>query len=134
MSFRPCFLVVDTEHAGSISTRKLVLETAKYNVLTAYSCKEAVEHLERFPRVHGVVLNGASRDGAMPSLLRELVKLPEVKLIVTGDPLRGSELREPDLLVESFAPDKLLEGLDALFPKQARELRVHEEDLERREN
>lgn len=34
---RPCFLVIDREFPGSISTRKLVLETAKFNVLTAYS-------------------------------------------------------------------------------------------------
>ena len=34
---RPCFLIVDQEYAGSISTRKLVIETAKLNVLTAYS-------------------------------------------------------------------------------------------------
>jgi hypothetical protein len=37
---RPCFLVVDQEHSGSISTRKLVIETAKFNVLTAYSGAE----------------------------------------------------------------------------------------------
>ena len=42
---RPCFLVVDREHSQSISTRKLVIETAKFNVLTAYSAEEALELL-----------------------------------------------------------------------------------------
>jgi hypothetical protein len=32
---RPCFLVVDREYPGSISTRKLVIETGKFNVITA---------------------------------------------------------------------------------------------------
>jgi hypothetical protein len=32
---RPCFLVVDQEYPGSISTRKLVIETGKFNVITA---------------------------------------------------------------------------------------------------
>ena len=48
---RPCFLVIDHEFPDSISTRKLVLETAKYNVITAYSGNEAVETLKLFPNV-----------------------------------------------------------------------------------
>ena len=46
---RPCFLVIDREYASSISTRKLVIETAKLNVITAYSGAEAIETLKRFP-------------------------------------------------------------------------------------
>ena len=34
---RPCYLVVDREFASSISTRKLFIEAAKLNVITAYS-------------------------------------------------------------------------------------------------
>jgi hypothetical protein len=39
--YRPCFLVVDHEYPASVSSRKLVLETAKFNVITAYSNLEA---------------------------------------------------------------------------------------------
>ena len=46
---RPCFLVVDREFAGSISSRKLLIETAKFNVITAYSGSEAIELFDRFP-------------------------------------------------------------------------------------
>jgi hypothetical protein len=53
---RPCFLVIDREFPGSISTRKLVIETAKFNVLTAYSGKEALEMIARFLPSFGVVL------------------------------------------------------------------------------
>jgi CheY-like chemotaxis protein len=49
--------VVDHEFPDSISTRKLVLETAKYNVSTAYSGREAVETLKLFPNVSGIVMN-----------------------------------------------------------------------------
>jgi hypothetical protein len=59
---RPCFLVIDREFPGSISTRKLVIETAKFNVLTAYSGKEAIEMITRFPAVSGVVLDGGLED------------------------------------------------------------------------
>ena len=56
---RPCFLVIDREFPGSISTRKLMIETAKFNVLTAYSGKEALEVFTRFPAVSGVVLTSS---------------------------------------------------------------------------
>jgi hypothetical protein len=42
------FHVIDHEFPDSISTRKLVLETAKYNVITAYSGREAVETFRLF--------------------------------------------------------------------------------------
>ena len=62
MQLRPCFLVIDSEHASSISTRKLVLETAKYNVINAYSCEEADAMIQRFPHVSAVVINALALD------------------------------------------------------------------------
>jgi hypothetical protein len=52
---RPCFLVIDREFPGSLSTRKLVLETAKFNVITVYSGREGLETLRRFPAIDGIV-------------------------------------------------------------------------------
>ena len=60
--FRPSFLVIDREYAGSISTRKLVIETAKLHVITAYSAAEALETLECYPAVNGIVLDAGIRD------------------------------------------------------------------------
>lgn len=130
MQLRPCFLVVDTEHAGSISTRKLVLETAKYNVITAYSCMEAIAVLERFARVHGVVIDSAMRDGHVGDFWCALARLPEVKLIVVGENPNGIGTRRPDAVVQSFAPARLLESLATLFPEQARFLEKREQFLE----
>ncbi len=45
----PCFLVVDKPDPGSIPARKLVIETAQLNVLTACSGEEALATLVRFP-------------------------------------------------------------------------------------
>jgi hypothetical protein len=69
---RPCFLVVDREFPGSISTRKLVIETAKLNVLTAYSGQEALETFRRFPAVAGVVLDGGLDDLPFAELARQI--------------------------------------------------------------
>ena len=115
MLLRPCFLVVDREFAGSISTRKLVIETAKFNVITAYDFPEAVATLHRFPNVEGVVVT-AERSGEAAAFLR-LVRdrYPAVKRVLTGEAPEGDELA--DRRVASFSPDKLLDALRDLFPE-----------------
>ena len=133
MQHRPCFIVIDTEHASSISTRKLVLETAKYNVITAYSCKEGLLMLRRFPGVDAVVMTGVGYQPDAGPLLDALHETPEVKLVVVGDGLAGNSAREPDAVVESFAPPKLLKALQHLFPEEARHLLAHENALERKQ-
>src|ERR1700691_5996454 len=79
---RPCFLVVDREFPGSISTRKLVIETAKFNVLTAYSASEAVELLKLFPALSGAVIDdgieGISTEQLIAALKRIQSNLPVV--------------------------------------------------------
>lgn len=52
---RPTLLVAETEPLAALSVRKLVLETGKYNVLTAHSGEEALEILE-----HGTELIAAA--------------------------------------------------------------------------
>ena len=48
---RPALLIAEKEPENAISIRKLVLETAKYNVITAYSAPEALEAYRTFPKV-----------------------------------------------------------------------------------
>ncbi len=45
---RPALLVAEKEPENGLSTRKLLLETAKFNVITAHSVKEAMESLKSF--------------------------------------------------------------------------------------
>src|ERR1700743_2769317 len=80
---RPCFLVIDREYASSISTRKLVIETAKLNVITAYSSNEAIETLKRFPAVEGVVMEASLPDMPCDDLARAL-KAIQPKLIIVA--------------------------------------------------
>ncbi len=84
---RPCFLVIDREFPGSISTRKLVIETAKFNVLTAYSGQEALEVFTRFPAVTGIVLDGGLDDIPCGELADKIKLLqPNVPIIVITTP------------------------------------------------
>ncbi len=128
MLLRPCFLVVDREFAGSISTRKLVLETAKFNVITVYSYEEAFVTLEVFPRLHCVVVSADRGREAEAFLLVVRDRYPEIKRILTGEVLHGDVA---DVHVESFAPDKLLTAARSLFPNAAAEVARREVDLAR---
>lgn len=53
---RPTFLVLEPEPTDALSTRKLVLETAKFNVITAHSAAEAMELLVDFPNIRAIVV------------------------------------------------------------------------------
>ena len=55
---RPTLLVAEPEPSQALSVRKLVLETAKYNVLTAHSTREALDLFHWFPNISMAVLVG----------------------------------------------------------------------------
>jgi CheY-like chemotaxis protein len=128
---RPCFLVIDREFPGSVSTRKLVIETAKFNVLTAYSGKEAFELFTRFPAVNGVVLDGGLEDISAADLTSRLKQTqPKIPVIVIAAP--GSEdCPQADFQLESFDPAKLLEVLRGLKPEASAEIEKRNEILSR---
>ncbi len=128
---RPCFLVIDREFPGSISTRKLVIETAKFNVLSVYSGPEAIETLERFPRLHGAVLDGGLQKMTCDEVAARLKQMqPDLPIIVIAAP--GFEgCPHADYILESFDPRKLLELLRTLRPEDAAEIEARNEKLSR---
>ena len=128
---RPCFLVVDREFPGSISTRKLVLETAKFNVITAYSGNEALETMRRFPAIDGVVMDGEIDDVPSEYLTRELKAMsPRLPVIVICAP-GVADCPIADVQLESFQPAKLLEELRKLKPRESDEIEKHDESISR---
>jgi DNA-binding NtrC family response regulator len=128
---RPCFLVIDREFPGSISTRKLVIETAKFNVLTAYSGKEALEVFNRFPNVSGVVLDGGLEDVSCNDLARQIKSVqPKIPIIVISTP--GFDgCPDADFHLQSFDPAKLLDILRNLKPEASAEIEKRNEELSR---
>jgi CheY-like chemotaxis protein len=128
---RPCFLVIDREFPGSISTRKLVIETARLNVITAYSGKEALETFQRFPLVNGIVLDGGLNDISCADLARQLKLLnPTIPIIVIAAP-GFTDCPDADYQLESFDPAKLLETLKGIKPKEYAEIEKRNEDISR---
>ena len=117
---RPCFLVIDREHAGSISTRKLVIETAKLNVITAYSGAEAIEMFERFPNVDGIVMDARIADVPCGALIKRLREIKAgVPVVVIGSP-RAVHCEAADEFLEAFEPAKLLRLLQGMVPEAQR--------------
>ena len=61
-------LMIEEEQPEGLSARKLVVETAKHNVLTAYNAKEGIDLLRCFPNID-VVLKEMVSSEQMESLL-----------------------------------------------------------------
>lgn len=126
---RPCYLVIDRETSSGISTRKLVIETAKFNVITAYSSGEAIETLEKFPVLDGVVLDAGMEDMPTDDLIARLRQLqPKITVIVVCTP-RSVPCKIADYVLESFDPRKLLALLEKLQPEATAAIEKRNEDL-----
>ena len=113
---RPCFLVVDREFSNGISSRKLVIETAKFNVITAYSAAEALETLAAYPAVNGAVVDEHVEGVQCPNLVAQLKAIkPSLPIVAVGAP---GQCGPADYHVEPFNPAKLLEMLQRLQPAE----------------
>lgn len=129
---RPCFLVVDREFSANISTRKLVIETSKFNVITAYSGAEAIDTLRRFPNVDAVVLDTGLRDMAPEALIRAVKHLnPTMPVIL----ICGMHQQCPgaDYHLEFFDTAGLVTLLQRLCPQAAAAVHQQDESLIRKE-
>jgi CheY-like chemotaxis protein len=111
---RLCFLIVESEPAQGLSTRKLLIETAKHNVITAYSGEEGISMLERFPNVDAVAVDVTLQDMTCEQIVEEVAKRnPHIKIIaLTPNKARfGCDGAE---LVNSHDPAELLKLLESM--------------------
>jgi DNA-binding NtrC family response regulator len=131
---RPCFLVIDREHSGSISTRKLVIESAKFNVITAYSGSEAMETYKRFPAIDAVILNATIHDVACETIVSTIRRSsPHVPIVVIQGP-GAANCPGASHFIDSFDPATLLELLHKLFPREASVIKQQDDALKAEEN
>lgn len=116
---RPAFIVAEPEPEQAISTRKLLLETFKFNVITAHSVAETLELVRLFPNANALIVhcglpNFDSAD-AIKNVRTTLPKLPIIALTPTE-----RELKWADYVVQSHRPQELLSLVQGLFgdPRQ----------------
>ena len=130
---RPCFLVIDREFSANISTRKLIIETAKFNVITAYSGTEALESVERFPALDGIVLDAGLRDIPANDVVNQLKeKHPDIPIVLICAP-NADDCPRADYRLEFFDPARLLELLQSLRPQETAAIRARNQALSRDE-
>ncbi len=112
--------MAEPEPPESISARKLVLETAKFNVLTAYSGREAMQLLEAFPNISAFILHSGLQDMACEELIRAAKKRKAEMPVVLLATHHGVSDDGADYRVTSHSPEELLGLLRDLFgdPRQ----------------
>ena len=112
---RATFIVAEPEPDQALSSRKILLETFKFNVITAHSEPEMFELLDAFPAVDAVILH----DDVPGSASHEMVKTIKQKLpnmqVVALSPQGNDRGRIADHVVNSHKPEELLQLLQSLF-------------------
>ena len=111
---RPIFLVIDPPDPESLSSRKLVLESAMFNVLTAYSADAGVELITHMP-VHAMIVHErafgrAAAAEIIDALKQKRPKTPVIVLSPNPSPLEGA-----DHVLSSYDPIELVRTLRNMF-------------------
>ncbi len=111
---RLAFLVVEAEPAQGLSTRKLLLETAKHNVVTAYSPEEGERMFRRFPHVDVVAVDGAFGEAGCKKLVAGLKSHNKNIRVVAFVPNENARCGWADETVSSHDPAALLKLLQEM--------------------
>ena len=114
---RLTFLVVDQEPPQSLSTRKLLLESKRHNVLTAYSPEEGVQMFRRFLMVDGVAIDAGFGEAACRPFVRNIKALDPKMRVVICTPQLGANYEWADGVADSHDPENLLRLLEKMGPR-----------------
>src|SRR4051794_19390747 len=110
---RPTILIAEPEPLQALSVRKLILETAKYNVLTAHSTSEAIELLQLFPKVNVAVL--VDNDVVDVDFLARATKgFNNAIHVIALSPRDGQKFDAADYTLSSYEPEQLLDLMRSL--------------------
>lgn len=114
--------------------RKLVIESDKLNVITAYSGREAIDSLDRFPAVDGAILNASIPDIPCHEVITAIRKRAPNMPIIVVQSAGGPECPGANHFVDSFDPVPLLELLRRLFPRAVEAIKQQDDRLSIEEN
>ena len=111
---RLAFLVVEAEPAQGLSTRKLLLESAKHNVLTAHSLPEGARMFRRFPHVDVVAIDGSFGEEVCGKFVKDLKTQNSRIRVVAFVPQVGARCDWADETTNSHDPAGLLKLLEEM--------------------
>lgn len=120
MMARPTLLIAEPEAANALSARKLVMETAKFNVVTSHSGGETLELLGKFPELDAVIVHSELPGANATDIFRKVKEADRQKptiLLMSG--VQRSR-KDADHTLPSDEPETLLQLLRQLFgdPRQ----------------
>ena len=101
-------MVVEPEPLQALSVRKLVLESAKFNVLTAHSTVEAIDCLKLFPNIAAAVLVAEYNircDAIAQAIKNDLPQIPVIALSARD----GFKCAGADHHLSSYNPEHLVQ-------------------------
>jgi hypothetical protein len=107
--------MIEVEQPEGISTRKLVLETSRHNVITAYTKDTGMELLRRFPKVDVAVIHTELDDSSFGETVRGLRQIRKDLPIIGVSPQRYRNPDGADYMIESYDPQALLNLLADKF-------------------
>ena len=108
-------LMIEVEQPEGVSTRKLVLETARHNVITAYNSATGVELLRRFPNVDVVVVHTEMENLVFEKTVRDLKQVRSDIPVIGITPRGQMDIDGAQYMISSHDPQALLQLLAQEF-------------------
>jgi hypothetical protein len=108
---RVIVLMIEIEQPEGLSARKLVLETAKHNVITAYNGKMGIQLLKRFPDVDAVVVHVDVQDIPFSGVVRQVREIQPNIPIIALSPIGSIALEGVNYVIPSHEPQAILKVL-----------------------
>ncbi len=116
---RPAFIVAEPEPEQALSSRKILLETFKYNVITAHSVAETLDLVRLFPNVDALIVHCGIPEFNAEDLIKVMKKsVPQLPIIALTP--TEQDLKWADHVVYSHNPQELLDLVQQKFgdPRQ----------------
>jgi len=110
---RATFLIIEPDQADGLSSRKLLLETAKHNVLTAHSNKEGLEIFGKHP-VDAVMVHASLDDVPCGKMVETIKKERGDVPVIVISPTGLDQCQPADMVLGSHKPEELLNELEEI--------------------
>lgn len=108
---RVIVLMIEVEQPEGLSARKLVLETSKHNVITAYSGASGIQLFKRFPNVDAVVVHVDLSDLSFENVVGQIREIRQNIPIIALSPIPDLALEGVDYVIPSHEPQAILKVL-----------------------
>ncbi len=108
---RVIVLMIEIEQPEGLSARKLVLETAKHNVITAYNGKMGIQLFKRFSEVDAVVVHVDVQDTPFSEVVRQIREIRPNIPVIALSPIGNLTLEGVNYVIPSHEPQAILKVL-----------------------